>query len=343
MRIGLIARADSRGLGVQTKAFYDQMRPAKTLVVDCPSMQPLPIRRDWYPDGTWVHGIPSLNNLVAFCDGLDVIYTAETGYNRDLWSVAEGHGVPTVLAANFEFLDRSDRPTVWAAPSLWNINQWPDGTIHLPVPIELERFTLTEPSETATRLLHIVGRPTVDGSTDLYRNGTIDLLLSLEHVTATVTVTIRCQQDGYVGKLIADNNIRTPNNVTLRIESGDTPNYWDNYTNQDALILPRRFGGLCLPANEALGAGIPVIMPDINPNNLWLPAEWLVPATYVGEFRAKQQIQTWRTYPAQLAAKIDQLASDADFYALALTKVQRLRDSLSWNTLRPKYEQVLAG
>lgn len=342
-RIGLIARADSRGLGIQTKAFHDQMRPAKTLVVDCPSAQPLPIRRDWYPDATWVHGIPNADDFHRFLDGVDVVYTAETGYGQALWDVSEQCGVATVLHANFEFLNRQDRPTVWAAPSLWNINQWPDGTVHLPVPIELERFPTYEPPQTANRLLHIVGRPTVDGSTDLYRNGTLDLLLSLEHVTATVTVTIRCQQDGYVGKLIHDNNIRTPDNVTLRIESGDTPNYWDNYSGQHALILPRRFGGLCLPANEALGAGIPVIMPDINPNNLWLPQEWLTPATYVGEFRAKQLIQTWRTYPAQLAAKIDQLATDQDFYALALTKVQRLRESLSWNTLRHKYEQVLAG
>ncbi|MGW8178315.1 MAG: hypothetical protein ACWGQW_06055 [bacterium] len=34
MRVGLIARADKTGLGIQTYEFYKQMNPDKVMVVD---------------------------------------------------------------------------------------------------------------------------------------------------------------------------------------------------------------------------------------------------------------------------------------------------------------------
>lgn len=37
------------------------------------------------------------------------------------------------------------------------------------------------------------------------------------------------------------------------------------------MILPRKYAGLCLPMNEALMSGLPVIMTDIEPNNVILP------------------------------------------------------------------------
>lgn len=343
MRVGLIARADNRGLGQQTWAFYRNMQPAKTMVVNCPSEQPLVNHFDRFPDATIINGYPGIDDITSFLDGLDAVYTAETSYNPALWQLARERGVHTVLHANFEFLDIQDRPTVWAAPSLWRIENWPHGTIHLPVPIETDRLTPNELPETATNFLHVIGRPTFDRSRDLNRNGTLQVLQSLRYIDANITVTIRCQQPGYVGALINDHSIRTPDNITLRIEPGDHPNYWDAYTNQHAMILPRRFGGLCLPANEAIGAGIPIIMSDIDPNNRWLPKEWLTPAHHDGEFVAKQHITCYTTDPAALAQKITQLATDASFFSRAAANSVALRDQLAWPTLKPRYNEVLTG
>lgn len=340
MRLGLIARADSRGLGIQTKAFHDNMAPAKTLVVDCPSQQPLPVRRDWYPGAQWVNGLPSTPDIENFLDDLDAVYTAETGYTPALWDIANKRHIRTVLHANFEFLDHNDQPKQWLAPSLWRIDEWPEGTVHLPFPIELDKFPPTQLPDVPTNLLHIVGRPTMDRSNDLHRNGTIDLLAALQLVTADVTVTIRCQQAGYVENLIQIHNFHFPPNIVLRIENGDTPNYWDNYRGQHALIMPRRFGGLCLPANEAIAAGIPVIMPNIDPNNTWLPHTWLVPAHQIGAFRAKQVIDLFQVDTGALAIKINQLVTDPGFYTKAKRKAQQLRYRLSWDTLKPLYEDV---
>jgi glycosyltransferase involved in cell wall biosynthesis len=215
------------------------------------------------------------------------------------------------------------------------LDRFPAGAQHLPVPIELDRFPVTEKPLRASRFLHVVGRPAIHD-----RNGTLDLLQALQHVTATITVTVTCQVPGYVGSLIHDHNIHTPNNVTLILDSVDRDFYWTAYYHQDALILPRRFGGLCLPANEAIGAGIPVIMPDIDPNNTWLPAEWLTESMLAGDFRAKQHIFWYRTDPRVLAAKIDPLALDNDFYVRACAKAHVLRQQLSWETLTPRYVEA---
>jgi len=342
MRIGLIARADSRGLGIQTKAFHDNMAPAKTLVVDCPSIAPLPLRNDWYPAATWTR-IPNAVDINTFLDDIDVVYTAETGYTPLLWDIAEKRGVRTVLHANFEFLNRDDRPTQWLAPSLWRISEWPEGTIHLPVPVEVNRFPETDLPDRATNLLHIVGRPTIDRGKDLHRNGTLDFLQALQYVTGKATVTVRCQAENYVTALMANHAVVIPDNIDLRIVHSDIENYWDAYTGQHALILPRRFGGLCLPANEAIAAGIPAIMTDIDPNNTWLPREWLMPAYQTGAIRAKQFVDVYQADPIGLAVKLEQVISDADWYADAKRTARQLRYRMSWDTLKPYYQEVLAG
>lgn len=337
MRLGLIARADSRGLGIQCKAFYDQLRPHKTLVVDCPSAQPLPLRMDWYPDATWVHGLPTTRDFRHWLQDVDVVYTAETGYGTALWDEAERQGVKTVLHANFEFLNRNDRPTVWAAPSLWNFGDFPAPKLHLPVPVETDRFPIRRYPvyATAKRFLHVVGRPTWNGAQDLHRNGTTDVIQALQHVTSDIEVTFRCQASGYVETLLQTAHI--PGNVTVAVDSGDHPNYWDAYTDQDVLLMPRRFGGLCLPVNEALGAGIPALMTDIPPNNQWLPKPWLVHAEPCGSFVAKQRVQMYQVDLHLYAAKIDEMASSARVFADARLEAQRLGGELSWDSLRDTY------
>jgi glycosyltransferase involved in cell wall biosynthesis len=332
MQVGLIARADSRGLGIQTKAFHDAIRPAKTMVVDCPSANPLPLRQDWYPGATWIHGLPTADDFQSWLQDLDVVYTAETGYGQALWDEAERQGVRTVLHLNYEFLDVTDRPTVWAAPSMWHYDDIPFANkCFLPVPIELH------PADFPTagrRFLHVVGRPAIYD-----RNGTEDLLHALQCVQSEIDVTFTCQDPSYVSSLLARYSI--PANVTVHQLSGDVTDRWDLYRGQDVLVMPRRFGGLCLPVNEALGAGLPVVMPDISPNNTWLPSGWLVPARHKASFRAKQHIEVFETDCEALAATIDQLAGDDGFYMNSAQKARELAQSLSWDELKSTYEKVL--
>lgn len=343
MNLGLIARADNRGLGIQTHEFYRNMSPAKTMVVDCDSAMPLPMYLDRYPNAMVVHRIPNTGDIREFLDGLDAVFTAETPYNYELFTLAARMSIRTVLQYNFEFLEdirkpHLPKPTVFASPSTWRYGDVPfQNKCLLPVPIATDRFTPRDHGPVATEFLHIVGRPAAHD-----RNGTVALLGALQHVTATVTVRIKCQLPGHVSGLVKAHRIRVPSNVTLDICHGDTDDYWQLYTG-DVLIMPRRFGGLCLPAQEAIGAGMPVIMPAISPNIDWLPASWLIPATVTGSFHARNPIDLYSTSDRDLAAKIDEFATDTSFYSDARMKAADIATQLSWRTMGSEYQRVISG
>jgi glycosyltransferase involved in cell wall biosynthesis len=304
------------------------MSPEKTMVVDCPSANPLPLRTDWYPGATWIHGLPTAEDFRVWLQDVDVVYTAETGYGHALWDEAERQGVRTILHANWEFLDHHDRPTVWAAPSLWHYGDIPfPNKCFLPVPIDTAPQTVHQ----ETNVVHVVGRPAIHD-----RNGTLDLIEALQFVQSPLNVTITCQDPHYVTDLLA--RYRLPDHVAVHQLSGDISNRWDLYRNQSVLVMPRRFGGLSLPVNEALAMGMPVIMPDIAPND-WLPKEWLVPARVKTSFRAKQHIDVYETDRHELAATIDRVITDDKAPQMA----QGIAKSLSWDTLKPLYEKTLRG
>jgi glycosyltransferase involved in cell wall biosynthesis len=129
--------------------------------------------------------------------------------------------------------------------------------------------------------------------------------------------------------------------VTVVVDASAPKEYWHNYQDVDAVVLPRRYGGLCLPANESLGAHVPVLMPDIDPNNRWLPREWLVPTHRALEFDACNRITVHHVPPSTLALAIDQFASESDFYQRAVKQAKQLAQIYSWDALLPQYHNVI--
>lgn len=344
MRVGLIARADDTGLGVQTWEFYRHMKPAKTLVVDISNLNHNEQHPERYPeDAVFVKGFPTPTDFKNFLQGLDVVFTCEIPYGYNLFTMADFMGVKTVLQYNYEFLDylqhpELPKPTLFAAPTVWHYDDVPyENKYVLPVPIATDRLqhfaTRHKDKKVATHFIHSVGKPAVHD-----RNGTPDLLSALQFVQSTITVTLKCQDANYVQELLKSYKI--PANVTINVQSGAPANYWDNYAEGDVLIMPRRYGGLCLPVNEALGAGMPVIMPAIDPNDSWLNFDWLVPAKKYGEFMTRTVIGLYATEHVPLARKIDQFATDEAFYAKAKNMALNYAKELSWDNLKPEYDRV---
>lgn len=340
MKLGLIARADNRGLGIQTWEFYQHMKPAKTLVIDVPSVQPLAVRNR-FPDAVTISGWPEPGNYARFLDGLDAVYTAETPYHHSLFSIGAQLGVRSVLAVNPEFLDQMDHPelpapSVYACPSSWMFDKIPQPKTMLPFPVATERFSANTATK-ATNFLHVVGRPAIHD-----RNGTESVLTGLQYVQSEITLTICCQQQGHVEQLIR--HVVVPDNVKVQIQSRDVADYWINYQDQHVLILPRRFGGLCLPMQEALAAGMPVVMPNVPPNSDRLPDEWLTTSTQRAEFVCRgNQIAIYDTHSKDLAQLIDRFASDRDFYVEQKEIASGLAKAWSWDNLKPRYDEVFEG
>jgi glycosyltransferase involved in cell wall biosynthesis len=351
-KIGLIARADNTGLGQQSWEFYRHMQPYKTMIVDLGgrslSGKDLTIYPDRFDNYAVIDGAPNRNEVMEFLEDLDVVFAMETPYNPDFFKIARSVDVRTVLQFNWEFLPYLQAgpwldqvPDVLASPSLWHYEEAKTKfgsvceVVHLPVPIALDRFEHNNddivPSK-ATQFLHVVGHEAVHD-----RNGTKDFCAALEYVESDIEVTIRTQAK-YIDDLVWDLNHR--DNVLVEIHGSGMENYWDLYQGQHVLVMPRRYGGLCLPVNEALGSLMPVVMPNIEPNNLWLPPEWLVTAARLETFSAKSPIDVHTSSPEFIAHKIDEFAS-GDLYQRGVFQAAKLAEERSWEHLKPLYDTVL--
>lgn len=337
MRIGLIARMDNTGLGIQTWEFFRHMQPAKTMVIDFSAykkMRQYPDRYD-YPGAVWVMTIPTPQQIEEFLDDIDVVFTAEIPYSYLLVTRAKERGIPMLIQPNYEFsgwLSKKNlpRPDVFGLPSKWHYDDFPEPKIYLPVPIATERFKPTK-HDSAKSFLHVVGNPAAND-----RNGTRDLLKALKLVKSPINITISCLVPRHVEDMLRGQVF--PRNVKIVTDTTSPDYYWQLYEGHDVLVMPRRYGGLCLPANEAIGANMPVIMPDVSPNNEWLPKAWLTKAEHNFMFgnRAVNNIEVFMTAPEVLAAKIDEFAQP-EFFQSARTAAAKLAEQNSWSKLKGLY------
>lgn len=331
-RVGIIARCDRTGLGIQSKEFFNHI-PCKALVIDVhklPATENTKQNHHWYPGQIIVPiekrlRIP-VEVIEEFLNYIDVLFSFETPYDDSIFAICKNRGIKTILQPNFEFLyypSDNPLPDLFAAPSMWRYEEIPDPKIFLPVPVNTSNFSPVKKEKT---FLHIAGKPVIHD-----RNGTFVFLESLKYVRNKITAIINCQHELKIPQI--------PKHINLITDFSNKENYWENYT-CGIMVMPRKFGGLCLPVGEALAAEMPVIMPDISPNNKWLPREWLVPARCETSFMCSREIDIFETNPVALAEKIDQFC-DAEFYNNAVQKAIGIKNKISWKALLPEYEKIL--
>lgn len=326
MRVGAILRQDFTGLGIQSKEFFDHV-PCKALVIDSTKLNSSQQNPHWYPGqqtvkvDTWLKIKQEI--IDEFLRDIDILMTFETPYDFSIYDTCRKRGIQTVLQLNYEFLEYPSKhplPDIFAAPSLWHYDEIPSPKMFLPVPVNTEHFI---PQLKEKTFVHISGRHAVHD-----RNGTYSFLNSLRYVMNYITVILTGQQFFTIPTL--------PSNIKIRSDFNNKENYWGNYTG-GVMVLPRKYGGLSLPAQEAIGCEMPVIMTDISPNNTWLPKEWLVPAYHSLSFKCKTNVDVYEADLRQLAAKIDEFC-DKDFYYNAVEKAKKIKERISWARLLPTYK-----
>lgn len=356
MRIGLIARADNSGLGIQTHEFYMHMKPSKTLVVDMSGHNGNRTYPERYgDDAVWSHGLPTVGAINEFLQDLDVVFVAEAPYNYYLYTRARELGVKTAVQYNYEFFDwfmypHFPMPDMLIAPSSWHyweVDAWAKerGIRHTYLHCPVNRFKLPyKQRDSYKTFLHVAGRAAAHD-----RNGTITVIESAKYLESDAKILLHFQGQQGIGHqvthtlddyswMIDQHNVK--NNIIVRHEEID--NYQDVYKEGDALVLPRRYGGNCLPMNEALSTGMPVIMPDISPNDNFLDQSWLVPAQKTGQFEPRTVIDIYSVEPEWLADKIDQFAMMGAPRAAAHSGIaDALAEKISWGEMRKKYLNAL--
>lgn len=329
MRLGLIARADWSGLGVQTQAYYKHLKPHKTVVIDSSPFNGHKQNYDWYENAHIIHGLPTNQDVDFILDDIDVLLTAETPYNQQLYVEAARRGVKTVCVENPEFFDQFlykhyPLPDLIILPSVWKEDEIrayaePRGTkvIQLHHPVDRNDFPFR--LRTGQRTFHVAGKPaTFD------RNGTYDYL------TAVPDGTVTTQDEAYAQKLRKEFRFS-------RVHHSIAEPY-QLYGMGDIMVLPRRYGGNCLPLNEALSSGLPVIMPDISPNNHLLPKAWLANAEIKDYFEPRGRVDVYKSNIDSLQERIAYVQINIEEES---RRADRIAEIISWNTLLPVWREAL--
>lgn len=357
MRLGLIARADNSGLGAQTWEFFRHMDVAKTMVVDISQFNGYRQYPERYgPAGdkvVHVKGFPKSDVINEFLSGLDVVFIAESAYNPWLYERARELGVKTAVQYNYEFFDwfnpQMPKPDMLIAPSMWHyeeVDKWCEQNsvkhVYLHCPVDRQAIPFREISQAKT-FLHTAGRSAAHD-----RNGTGTVIRASKFLRSDVKILIHFQGEQGLAHQATHS---FEDYLRMQLECGDPEKlsivryehekYSDIYKHGDVLLMPRRYGGNCLPVNEALSAGMPVIMPNISPNDKFLPDTWLLPATKIDEFTPRTKIDIYDIDPRSLAKKIDKFAELEEGAMLSESvRASNIAESISWECMRARYERA---
>jgi len=331
--IGAILRVDQGGLGNQSSEFVRHMKPDRILAIDFGSSgrgksDPHRFKGDHVMH---VLGTPGPDDCRRFLDGLDVVFTCEAFYQPIFVKIADVMGVSCIVQSNPEMHDPVDLAGARVVlPTEWESERVPHERI-LPVPIALDRFT-PRLRKQAKVFYHVAAPAMLD------RNGTAILLAALRHVTAEITVIIRgsLPRDARGARMI-------PPNVTLHEIPWTEEPYWRAYPDADVLLLPRRYGGLCLPMQETAALGMPVITTDLCPQCAYPQAELVPVSGFEWHPMKGGDFPVANVHPRNYAAAIDRLAGDPE-------RVKDLSDAavmwarrLGWHRLGSSYQEVLAA
>lgn len=331
MKLGVVARFDEGGLGVMTWEAARHLAPDELMLVECPPCRGEEHRERFAglaPSVRYVSHPSQLGDSArwaAFVEACDVIYTAETTYLPDLHVLCAAAGVRLVVHAMPELYDSGSKPLfdVWA-PTSWLQPLLPASTQLVPVPVDRVRCASRPITEVRT-MLHVSSPAMLD------RNGT-------ELVRAALPY---CQ---HPFELLISGPGKPPEPVTVGpvIVRPIEPvrDYWRLYDDVQALVLPRRYGGLSLPMQEAASCGLPIVSINVEPQKRWL-CPWLaVPEHRLTSARMKGgQINVWSCDPKLLAQRIDALVACDP--APAVTASELWAHSLDWERWAGIYRRLL--
>lgn len=335
MKLGLITRMDKSGLGQgQTLRLARLLNPDRVLLIDSTSFNGSKQHPEWYAgfEGMITYGFPTDDQVRLFLDGLDTVISCETFYNNRFTRIAKEMKVKTILVANPEFFDwfkpewaLVPRPDKIVVPSQWLMDKMLQfNAQYIPTPIFEDEFAKAREINLQRtgkrRYLFLNGKTAAHD-----RNGLESFYTALEQSRDDFEVVVKAQGD-----------VKKHPDPRVTYDTSNPDEQWKLYADFDAMILPRRYAGQCLPMMEALSSGLPVVMTDIDPNNKVLPKELLIPATKTDSLMTRFLVDIYSADVKALAEKLDNLEVTAEAKAKALDIAKQFDAEI----LRPRYEEL---
>ena len=324
-RIGLLGRMDDGGLGTMTWEFARHIHPERVLIVDLGHEGRGKGHIERYTDNCNEVGVstswPGFDAEAAnwLLRDIDILYTAETFYWPEIQAMCTQRGIRTVLHSMPELhAPGLAADQIWV-PTTWEQERIP-GARYIPVPVALDRFESRQ-SERAEAFLHIVAPAMLD------RNGTDALLGALPLINEPCEIRFR----GLDLELTNPSSPAAPRNL------GGKENYWEMTEDGDVLLMPRRYGGLSLPMQEAMARGMPIITTDLLPQKEW-GGVLAVPVTSPRPVQMKGGVfHVWDVAHNSLAAAIENLVRNPGTFRKLSEEARRHAGSISWDRMGPIY------
>lgn len=334
--LGVIVRADCGGLGNQTYEVWRHLKPAHTLVVHTHKSS----RRGFedtarYGTIAWegYNTTVSPHTLRDFASQVSVVFAVETTSCHNGFEIVRDAGARSVLLANPELYRESEqgRPDVLRVPTDWAIQLLPGAKV-LPQPVAVDRFTPRPVTE--CRTFYHPGAPAFHD-----RNGTDLLLAALHAVEEDCTVIVH--EPHLHGSRTTHEQV---GRVHLERRSTYVKDYWDVHPREaDVMVMPRRYGGLCLPALETAAMGMPAVMTDIAPQSAW-PHVVGVPARGTPKKVPMKGgvFPVWPVDPLELAHAMTSLVRDVERVKRLSARALEWANENSWDKLLPLWVGTLS-
>lgn len=349
MKIGTLCYATDSGLGILAKSFFDAGVVNNVVVVEHAHHK---THLGWYPLGMPVVGIRHVSSsrpVREFCKAMDVMLFFETPFDWSLIEFCRKEGVKTVIMPMHECMpaNTSAVPDLWLCPSMLDY-EWAQQKrgrlVYLPVPVNVQ----WRQRERAEVFVHNAGHGGLRG-----RNGTAELLQSLQYVKSPAKFLIRSQKriDFDFSKLfpetahITDDAYIGWNNKQQRMTYfAGTVSHDCLLRNGDVFVFPEKFNGLSLPLQEARAAGMLVMCGDRFPMNQWLPCDPLIPVAGYHKERisgAYSEYNCAEFDPKTIAAKIDEwYCRDINQHSL---DGKEWAEQNRWEKMKSEYMSVLGS
>jgi hypothetical protein len=239
MRLGIIGRANDRGLGIQSLAAWRNLPFERALVVTDDNWR-WPEYPERYEDGRWVRSMEVVRPTWdydeeltrEFLEGLDLVFTVEGFHTWEVCDWAREMGVKTLVQGNPEFFKHRrvslPEPDAWTWPTNWLLEQIPDGWI-VPVPIAGDCWAKPgDPDAERLTVLHVAGHRALGD-----RNGTDAFYDSLRLIRSEVDIRV-VGQDGQLPE-----PYRLKNNLNLDARPLGVVDRWELYDGAHLVVLPR--------------------------------------------------------------------------------------------------------
>lgn len=276
MRLGLIARADQRGIGYQTREFMRHMPVDKVLVIRVAGStweedvtqfpQDGTLVATWHPQDNESLSVP-VSTLTEWLRDLDVVFAVETVYCWDLIRLAREVDTRVVIQGNPEFYLHGTppwhgrpHPDQWWWPTTWETHRLPNGPV-VPVPIPDDAPRLARDPDDGPLVVTFVGGHAAHRD----RAGVMIVEEAARQFDGGIVLRAYSQDQ----HLIVDLHTSRKHDVAVSVHAGGVDDRWEMYAGAHVLLAPRRYGGLSLPTQEAMACGLGVLMPEGSPNSDW--------------------------------------------------------------------------